>query len=136
MRRVLLLSAAALAGSAIAVHAQAPITQSDIAGAWSGKTVVSPKDTVSFVLTIPADGKAGTLKLRNGEPIPTRLVTVGGDSAVTDAGPFPSVLKPGQTVSMVRMIGHFKGTTMTGTVMARYATGQIVRGKSDATRQK
>jgi hypothetical protein len=135
MRRVLLLSAAALAGSAIAVHAQA-ITQSDVAGAWSGKTVVTPKDTVSFVLTIPAAGKAGTLKLRNGEPIPTRLVTVAGDSVVADAGPFPSVLKPGETVSMVRMIGHFKGTTMTGTVMARYASGQIIRGKSDATRQK
>lgn len=135
MRRVLLLSAAALAGCAIAASAQG-IKQSDVAGAWSGKSFVAPKDTVAYVLTVPAEGNAGTVKFPKGDAVPTRIITLGGDSVVFEAGPYPSVLRPGETVKTLRMICHFKGSAMTGAFMARYASGQIVRGKSEATRQK
>jgi hypothetical protein len=135
MRRVLLLSAAALAGYAIAASAQG-IKQSDVAGAWSGKSFVAPKDTVPYVLTVPAEGSGGTIKFAKGDAVPTRIITVGGDSVVFEAGPYPSILRPGETVKTLRIICHFNGSAMTGTFMARYASGQIVRGKSAATRQK
>jgi len=58
-----------------------------------------------------------------------------GDSVVTEAGPFPSVLRPGQTVTLLRSVAHFKGDTMSGTFEATYENGDVVKGKTLATRQ-
>jgi hypothetical protein len=74
-------------------------------------------------------------KLAGRDPIPTRIVTVGGDSIVTEAGPFASILRPGQMVT-VRTTGHYQGDTMTGTVDSRYANGDALKGKVRATRKK
>ena len=136
MRRVFLLFAALVAGHATAAGAQ--IKLSDVAGAWNGKSFVGPKDsvTVAYVMTIPAEGKAGSIKFAKGDAVATRLVTMGGDSLVVDAGPYPSVLRPGETVTTLRTIWHFKGSTATGTFMARYASGQVIHGRGEATRQK
>src|SRR5438132_839507 len=72
---------------------------------------------------------------RTGEAIAVRVVAVGGDRVVTAAGPFQSVLRPGQMVT-TRTVGHYKGDTMTGTIEARYASGDVVRLKTAATRKK
>lgn len=140
MRRVFLLSAAVLAGHALTAGAQNPggIKLSDVAGSWEGKSMIGPKDSVvvTYVMTVTADGKGGTLKFPKGDAIPTRIIAVGGDSIVTEVGPYPSVLRPGQTVARLRMIGHVNGNTMTGPFMARYESGGVVRGKSAATRKQ
>ena len=75
------------------------------------------------------------MKLANREPIPVRVVAVGGDSVVTEAGPYESVLRPGQKVT-TRTVGHYKGDTMTGTIEARYASGDVIRLKTAGTRRK
>jgi len=100
--------------------------------------MVGPKDSVvaTFVLTIAADGKSATMRFPNRDPIPVHILATGGDSVVTEAGPFPSVLRPGQTVTSLRAIGHYKGNTMTGTFEAHYANGDVVKGKNVATREK
>ena len=143
MRRVLLFSAALLAGYTIAARAQNPapaqggsIKLSDVAGTWEGKSMYGPKDSVvvPWVLTATADGKGWTLKLANRDPIPTRIVATGGDSIVTEAGPFASVLRAGQMVT-TRTTGHYSGNKMTGTIEARYASGDVIRGKVEATRK-
>jgi len=144
MRPVLLLSAVVLAGHATLASAQYPaaakkggIKLSDVAGTWDGKSMVGPKDSVvaSFVVTATADGKGWTMKLPNRDPIPTRILAMGGDSVVTESGPFQSILRPGQMVT-TRTIGHYKGDTMTGWFEARYASGDVLRGKAAATRRK
>jgi hypothetical protein len=58
--------------------------------------VPAPKvaSTAPFVLTIAADGKSATIRFPNRDPIPTRILAMGGDSVVTEAGPYPSVLRP------------------------------------------
>ena len=99
--------------------------------------MVGPKDSVAVtsVVTATADRKGWTLRLPNRDAIPVRVVAVGGDSVVTEAGPFQSVLRPGQMVT-THTVGHYKGDTMTGTIEARYASGDVVRLKTAATRKK
>ncbi len=144
MRPLLLLSAVALAGHATVASAQytAPAKQggiklSDVAGTWDVKSVMGPKDSVvvTSVVTATADRKGWTIKLANRDPIPVRVVAVGADSVVTDAGPYESILRPGQMVT-THQVGHYKGDTMTGTVEARYASGDVIRLKVAATRRK
>ena len=144
MRPVLLVTAALAVGSATAAIAQNPapakkggIKLADVAGAWDSKTVLGPKDSVvvTSVLTATADGKGWTIKLANRDPIPVRVVAVGGDSVVMEAGPYESILRPGQMVT-THTVGHYKGDAMTGTIEARYASGDVLRGKTTATRRK
>jgi hypothetical protein len=142
MRAFLLAASVTLIGQATAAGAQAPaqhggIKLSELAGTWDVKSMVGPKDSVvvTSVVTSTADGKGWTLKLPNRDPIPVRVVAVGGDSVVTEAGPYESVLRPGQKVT-TRTVGHYKGDTMTGTIEAHYASGDVIRLKTAATRRK
>ena len=52
-----------------------------------------------------------------------------------EAGPYESILRPGQMVT-THTVGHYKGDAMTGTIEARYASGDVLRGKTTATRRK
>lgn len=114
------------------------IKLADVAGTWNGKSMVGPKDSVftTWVLTATADGKGVTYKRPGSDAVPVRVVTFGGDSIVTEMGPLPSTLRPGETVTTVRVVGHYKGNTMAGTWEARYASGGVARGKVAATREK
>ena len=143
MKRALRFSTIALASSALAaVHSPAQaqgggIKFSDVAGTWEGSSMTGPKDSVflTWVLTATADGKGWTFKRPNGDPYPVRIVAVGGDSIVTEVGPYPSVLRAGQTVT-TRFVGHYHGRKMTGTFEAHYPSGDVVKGKLAATRRK
>jgi uncharacterized protein (DUF2147 family) len=108
------------------------------AGSWNGKSMVGPKDSVvtTYVLTIAADGKTGSMKFANRDAIPTRIVAMAGDSVVSEAGPYPSILRPGQTVTLLRTVAHYKGDAMWGTFEATYGNGDKVHGKTTATRAK
>jgi hypothetical protein len=144
MNHILRCSAIALAGCALASVPNPALAQgsgiklSDVAGTWEGRSMVGPKDSVfqTWVLTGTADANGWTVKRGSRDPLPVRVVAVGGDSIVWQAGPYPSVLKPGQTVTTGRNVGHVKGDRMTGTWAARYASGGVARGKIDATRKK
>jgi hypothetical protein len=105
---------------------------------WAGKSMIGPTDSIvtTFVLTIAADGKIAATTFPNREPIPTRIIAMGGDSIVTEAGPYQSVLRAGQTVKMLRIVAHWSGKEMTGTFEAQYANGDVLRGKIRATRRK
>ena len=108
------------------------------AGTWNGKTMIGPKDSVvaTYTLTIAADGKSGTMTFPNHDPIQLRIVAMGGDTLITEAGPYPSVLRPGQTVNSLRSVARIKGNTMSGMFQATYANGDVVKGKTAATRGK
>lgn len=138
MHRVLLLSAFVLAGYVTAAGAQKPAEQrASVAGTWDGKTMTGPKDSVvaTFELKATADTTGWTLKFPGRDPYRARVVAMGGDSVVTEVGPYPSILRPGETVTVLRTAGHYKGNTMTGTFEARYASGRVLIGKLSATRR-
>jgi len=108
------------------------------AGTWNGKSMIGAKDSVitTYVLTIAADGKSGTLTYPDHDPIELRVVAMGGDSLVTEAGPYPSILRPGQTVTLLRTVARVKGNNMTGMYQVTFGNGDVVRGKTQATRTK
>ena len=113
------------------------IKLSDVAGTWVGRSMAGPKDSVfsTWVLTATGDRQGWTFKRPKGDPYPMRIITVGGDSVVTEVGPYPSILRPGQTAT-TRFVGHYHGSKMTGTFEAHYPSGDVVKGKVAATRKK
>ena len=113
------------------------INLSDVAGTWKVRSMVGPKDSVvaTSVVVATAGREGWIMRLEARPPIPLRIVAVGGDSIVTEAGPYPSVLRPGQTTT-TRFGGHYHGRRMTGTFEAHYPSGDVVRGKLAATRKK
>ena len=142
-RMLVLFAAAALVGLTQAAAAQQPmaagITLTDVAGVWDSKTMVGPKDSVivTTVLTATADGKGWTMAFPNrAQAVAVSVVFVGGDSIVTEAGPFPSYLRPGQTVTLLHTVAHYKGDQMWGTSAVTYASGDKLSLKIAATRRK
>ena len=154
MFRRLCLSLTALAGSVTIAAAQQPTAapQPTVAqqpamrtvpqptgaeGTWNAKTMIGPKDSIvaSYVLTVAPDSKSATIKFPDRDAIPARIVALAGDSLVTEVGPYLSILRPGQTVTLLRSVAHYKGDTMSGTFEAKYENGDVVKGKTHATRE-
>jgi hypothetical protein len=126
---------AALVGLSTAAGAQ---ESRGWAGKWNGRATVGANDSVLivFAFTIAPDGKSATMGFYNQDPIPAHIVAVGGDSMVTEAGPFQSVLKPWESVISLLSVAHFKGDKMWGTFEAAYPKGDPVQGRIEATRVK
>ncbi|HEY7685608.1 MAG TPA: hypothetical protein VH833_05810 [Gemmatimonadales bacterium] len=55
---------------------------------------------------------------------------------MTEAGPYPSILRPGVMVTSLRTVAHYSGDQMTGMFWAEYSTGDKASGKVTATRRK
>ena len=114
-------------------------TKPTIAGTWAIESTVKTaagKDTVvNSLVTATADANGWVTHLAGREPIPTRVVAMGGDSVVTEAGPFQSVVRPGQTVTTHETL-HFKDDAVWGTIEARYSNGEVVKGAVKGTRKK
>ena len=130
MRYALLVSAAL--GLAASAGAQ------NVAGVWTNKYMLGPRDSViaTVIITVSDDAKTWTMKFPDRPAIPVRVVTAEGDSVVTDAGPYPSTKRPGQSVTLLHAVSHFKGDHMSGTFEAHYSGGLVVDGKTEATRTK
>lgn len=139
MRRTIFLPAF-LFGITTAATAQAPaaIKLTDVAGVWDAKSLLGPNDTVGVksVLTASATDSGWTMLLAGREPIAVRVVAMGGDSVVTEAGPYQSILRAGVTVTSLRTVAHYSGDQMTGMFWAEYSTGDKASGKVTATRRK
>ncbi len=157
MRAVILLSSICLTGFAAAAVAQRPAASSKpkpaaaagaqaaasakptIAGAWAMESNVKTaagKDTVvRSLVTATADANGWVTHLAGRAPIATRVVAMGGDSVVTEAGPFQSVTRPGQTVT-TRETLHFKDNAVWGGIEARFSNGEVVKGTVKGTRKK
>ncbi len=165
MRAVILLSTVCLTGFAATAVAQQPpaqpkpkpaaqqqpaqqnpaapqaaaSTKPTIAGTWAIESTVKTaagKDTVvNSLVTATADANGWVTHLAGRDPIPTRVVAMGGDSVITEAGPFQSVARPGQTVTTHEAL-HFKDDAIWGTIEARYSNGEVVKGAVKGTRRK
>ena len=146
MRPVLFLSAVCLTACATTVAAQqatnamaTKLKPADVAGTWtfqnSVKNAAGQDTIVSSELTVSADAKTWTTHLAGRDPVVTRVVTMGGDSVVTESGPFPSVARPGQKVRTQETF-HFKGNEAWGTIVARYSNRDVVTGTIKGTRKK
>lgn len=143
MRAVIIVTCAALltacAKSADREAASTPtISLADVAGQWSMRTMREGSDStlVTFGLVATADGAGWMMTAPNRDPIPMRVVAVDGDSIVTEAGPYESLLRPGVTVT-TRVVSRLREGRMVGTFVARYATSgadSVLYGRTEGTR--
>ena len=157
MRAVILLSTVCLTGFAATAVAQQPPAQpkpkaaapaahptaasakTAVARTWaiesSVKTAAGTDTVVHSLVSATADTRGWMTHLAGRAPIPTRVAAMGGDSVVTEAGPFESVARPGQTVTTHETL-HFKDDAVWGTIEARYSNGDLVKGTVKGTRKK
>jgi hypothetical protein len=99
---------------------QAAISLADIAGKWKLRTMdEAGGNVVESELTATADTSGWTLTRPNGKTVPVRVVAVGGDSIITEAGPYESALRKGVQVR-ARTVIRLREGKLVGTTEARY----------------
>ena len=100
---------------------RAVISLADIAGKWKLRTMdEAGRNVVESELTATADTSGWTLTRPNGKTVPVRVVAVGGDSIITEAGPYESALRKGVQVR-ARTIIRLREGKLVGTTEARYS---------------
>ena len=110
----------------------ATLSLADIAGKWTLRsTDAAGGSPTQSELTASADTSAWTWKRANGSTVKLRVVALGGDSIVTEAGPYESVLRPG-IQSRNRTVYRLRDGKLIGTIEAHYA---LPRGDSVAQRR-
>ena len=109
-------------GTATPEPAPPAIALADVAGKWT--IVVRPETgdstLVTYELNATADSSGWTLVMPGRKPVAVRVVEVAGDSIVTEAGPYPSVLRKGSTVN-THSVSRLQGGKLVGTSTARYS---------------
>ena len=103
--------------------APAPIALADVAGKWSVRSMTENGDStlVTYELVATGDTSGWSLNFPKRKPIPMRVVAVAGDSIVTEAGPFESVLRKGIKVN-TNSVMRLQDGKLVGTTIAHYAT--------------
>jgi hypothetical protein len=74
------------------------------------------------------------LKFPNREPVPARVTAMGGDSVVVEAGPYPSVTRPGRMVTVASIL-HVRNHMLWGTVHAAFDNGESTDTRIKASHQ-
>ena len=118
--------------------APATIALADIAGTWKVRGTVEGDEStvVTYDLVATADRSGWSINFPKREPIPVRIVGVEGDSILSEAGPFESVLRKGVQVSN-QIVSRLQDGKLVGTVVARYqVTGPdtVTRLRFEGTR--
>jgi hypothetical protein len=125
--------------ASVAPPAPAPIALADLAGTWEMKTMAEGSDSVLVTseLMATADTTGWMQHFAGRDPIPMRVITVDGDSVVTETGPFESVLRRGVQVT-THSVMRLQDGRLVGTTIARYATSgpdSVVRLRTEGTRR-
>lgn len=127
-------SAAAPAAPAV----PAALAPKDLAGKWAMRATNQGGDTtvVSFELVASADTSGWTFNFPKRKPIPVRIVAAAGDSIVTEAGPYESVLRKGVQVTTQNTL-RLQDGKLVGVTIAHYKTSKpdsVVRLRVEGTR--
>lgn len=118
--------------------APAALSLADLGGKWTQQVRAETNDSVLVTAEVVAtpDASGWTITLPGRPAMPVR-VSVDGDSLMTAAGPYESVLRKGVQVSTSSVLRMQNGK-LVGTTVARYqgATGadSVVRLRTEMTR--
>ena len=131
-------TAAAAAAPAPTPPPPAPIKLADVAGKWNVKTMSATSDSVlaTYVLEAKSDSTGWTMTFPKGKPIPVHIVAISGDSIVTHAGPFPSVLRKGVQVTTDGVL-RLQNGKMIGFTTSHYSVktaDSVVHFRGEGTR--
>lgn len=145
MRRLAMLGAVVLLVGCRKVDQQAAestaapsIALADVAGRWAVRTMAQGSDSVlvSFEMAAGADTSGWAFHFPQREPVPVHVLAVDGDSIVTHAGPYASVLRPGVEVTVHSVLRLQEGK-LVGTSVARYSSAgadSVINLRTEATR--
>ena len=116
----------------------AALSLSNLAGKWAfrGTTEDAKSTVVTFDMVATADTSGWTITFPNRAPIPARIVALAGDSVVTEAGPYESVIRKGVQVT-TRTTMSLQDGKLAGTTVAHYATSgpdSVVSLRMEGTR--
>jgi hypothetical protein len=114
-----------------------PLSLSDIAGTWRVRsTDQNGENPIETEVRATADTSGWTMMGPDRKPIPVRVVSVEGDSLVTQVGPYGSFVRKGVQVT-TRTVYRLHGDKLVGTTEARYRVGgrdSVVQRKNEGTR--
>lgn len=118
---------AAVADTTVPVAAvePTPISLAQIAGKWNMRaTSTDPADTVvtTYVLDAKADTTGWTIQFPTGAPIPVHIMSIAGDSVVSEAGPYDSRRVKGVKVHTIVTWRLRDDGKLAGTTVAHYET--------------
>jgi hypothetical protein len=116
-------SAGASAAAAAPAPAEpAPLKAADLAGTWSmtGKNTANDSTVITYETAFQSD-TAFTITFANGQKVPGKIISVGGDSLVFEAGPYASVLRKGVQVK-TNGVFRLQDGKLVGTTTAHYNT--------------
>jgi hypothetical protein len=101
----------------------AALSLSSLAGKWAvrGTTEDAKSTVVTFDMVATADTAGWTINFPNRKPVAARVVALAGDSVVTEAGPYESVIRKGVQVT-TRTTLRLQDGKLLGTTVAHYAT--------------
>ncbi len=103
--------------------APATISLAALAGKWAMRTMATTSDStlLTFELIATSDQSGWIFNFPNRPPLSVRIIAVAGDSVVTEAGPYESVLRKGVQVSTHSVMRLQEGA-LVGSTVAHYAT--------------
>ena len=117
-------SAAAVDTATPVAAEPAPMSLDQVAGKWNVRILsaeTGDSTLTSYVLDAKADTAGWTFQFPTGAPLPMRIVSMGGDSLVTEAGPFDSRLQKGLKVNS-RVTWRLRDGKLSGAVVSDYNT--------------
>lgn len=103
--------------------APADLSLADVAGKWNVQVARMDNDSalLTYELNATADTSGWTITFPTREPIPVRILSVAGDSLVTEIGPYASALRPGvQTTT--QSVFRLRGDRLMGVSTVHYQT--------------
>jgi hypothetical protein len=112
------------------------VSLADFAGTWNATTYLESGDTVEYSMTATATPDGWMLDLPGRDPMAMRILTVAGDSVVSEVGPYESILREGVMVRVIS-VSRLQDGAMVGTMEAIYATEEgetVVNGRVEGTR--
>ena len=100
------------------------ISLSQLVGRWNVRAIPeggSDTAATTMVLNATADSTGWTVTFPGRDPLPARIVSVAGDSIVSELGPYESARRAGvQTVTTT--VWRLQGDQLGGSAVARYQT--------------
>jgi hypothetical protein len=103
--------------------AAAPVSLGDVAGKWTMRTMAQGSDSalITYELDTGADGSSWIFNFPKRKPVKVK-VEASGDSIITEAGPYESLLRKGVQVT-TNSVFRLQDGKLVGTTVAHYATG-------------
>lgn len=107
--------------AAMGAGAPAEVSLATVTGKWNMATKLATSDSVILNFELVADANGMTFNFPGRPAVTAKIVSIGGDSIVTEAGPYESALRKGQQVT-TNSVMHLVDGKLVGTTVAHYNT--------------